>query len=122
MIRQAVVLFAMFLREIATTSVSNRKAEFTTNENMYLPYVKGEIFVVASIIQCSHKCLSSSIQCVGANFNTFPVSGRYQCEIAHIVNDTAEMESRSRWIFMEGTLKVSICFKLLRSSIIVSSS
>ena len=70
--------------------------------------------MVVSMIQCSHKCLASSLPCLGANFNTIPIKGRYQCEIVHIVNGTAEIEPRNRWVHLENNQMVST--KLLKSS------
>ena len=115
-LKQALVLVAMIMREVVTTDVGSRKAQFTTNENMYLPYLKGEIFVAVSMMQCSHKCLASSAPCVGANFNTFQLNGRHHCYIVHTINSTGKMESRTGWVFMERNLMVGACVKLIKTS------
>lgn len=98
---QFVFMFMVITATMVTSENLNRKGKVESHEDLYYTSTSANNLMVSSMLQCSQKCLASKQSCVGANFNTVPHSGLFQCEMLHLINENAALVNRKGWIFME---------------------
>lgn len=95
------VLIIVLFKAVAAVDTASCKAQIQSYENSYLPSSDGETLYVASMLQCSQKCMASETACLGANVKTFPTHKGYQCEIVRVIEAKAGMQARKGWMYME---------------------
>ena len=106
MAKRIIILLVALCKEVLTEEFASRKARIDSYENMYLPNVNRESILVPSMIQCSQKCVASSIPCIGANFKATSTQQGYECELVYLADASAGIRARENWIYMANNLMV----------------
>ncbi len=89
---------------LVESQTCSKKVQLVTHDSKYLTAPATDSFLVASIMQCSHKCLAKSPACPGANFKKTRENGRHVCRLTtQIIVDEFTLLDNDEWIFLENT-------------------
>ncbi|XP_065070697.1 uncharacterized protein LOC135695510 isoform X2 [Rhopilema esculentum] len=102
----------LMLVEAVQSKSDIKRQHIDSHTGSYLTGAASVTILVASAIQCSHKCLRFDDKCIGANFNTKPENGNHQCQIIHSISKNDAVQNKAGWTFME---KKPIAAKGLKS-------
>ena len=106
--------FILMLVEAVQSNYDTKRQHVDCHTNSYLTSAASVTILVASAIQCMHKCLHFDNKCIGANFNMKPENGNHQCQLIHSISKNDAVQNKAGWTFMVNIYKKNILSKFLQ--------